>query len=104
MFNLPPVPSLITISPTFWGLLRQSQEDDASRTLATESSSGAEWEKAVKEWDPFRTISKPRMRVLEGRMRDFLKHVSKAWRPEGQGEDVQAKPVILWRKSISVSL
>lgn len=100
-YDLPSVPSLLTISPTFWGLLRNSQEDDASRAAATENTSGSEWDKAVKEWEPFRTISSARMVMLETRMRDFLKHVSKAWRRDGGGEEVQKRPVILWRKQLS---
>ncbi|KAK4704113.1 hypothetical protein P7C70_g2097, partial [Phenoliferia sp. Uapishka_3] len=88
--------SLITISPTFWGLLRLSQEDDADREAAR--GTGLEWNEAVAKFDPFRTLSRERIKRLEKEMTAFLKHVAKAWRDPSMGpSEVQTKPKILWR-------
>ncbi|KAK4702690.1 hypothetical protein P7C70_g3531, partial [Phenoliferia sp. Uapishka_3] len=95
-YNVPRIPHLVTISPTFWGLLRLSQEDDANREAA--KGTGMDWDEAVKKYEPFRTMSKERMVLLEGRMREFLKHVAKAWRDPAMGlGEVQKRPKILWR-------
>ncbi|KAM0747583.1 hypothetical protein T439DRAFT_328814 [Meredithblackwellia eburnea MCA 4105] len=93
-YGSPSIPTLLSISPTFWGLLRLSQEDDLARQELVDS--GVSWDDAVKVWEPFRTMSSKRVEVLERRMREFLKYVAKAWRVEGV-EGAQKRPRILWR-------
>ncbi|KAK4701444.1 hypothetical protein P7C70_g4789, partial [Phenoliferia sp. Uapishka_3] len=95
-YNVPRVPDIFTVSPTFWGLLRLVQEDDTNREAT--KGTGMAWDDAVQKYDPFRPMSRERIGLMEGRMREFLKHVAKAWRdPSMAPGEVQTRPKILWR-------
>ena len=95
-------PDLITLSATFWNLMRHpSDEDDdygspdsAKSTLATPTS-GADknatkpaWIEKLGNWAP---PSRARQDWWEGRVQSAVRHVGRAW------DGAQSGSLILWR-------
>lgn len=83
------VPDLVSVTPGFWGMMRQGVEDD--RLRQAEVADGMDEGEADKKWDTWRSMP-PEVRAWnEGRIGEVVRHVGKAWAGE------EARPRILWR-------
>ncbi|GAA5970110.1 hypothetical protein JCM11641_000273 [Rhodosporidiobolus odoratus] len=95
-YDLPLTPALLSIAPGFWGLLRQSSEDQRLAKQAIDSGSSST-EEAIKKFDVWRTMSLDSRRWNERRVGEILRHVVKGWGEERRSGGAEAETRILWR-------
>lgn len=92
-YNLAPAPDIFSITPGFWELLRQSNED--LRAAQTEVEAGVDWANALAD-TVWRTMDREEIDWTEKRVTEALKHVAKGWTDEAD-QSGRRKPTILWR-------
>ncbi|BGP14017.1 hypothetical protein JCM10213v2_001955 [Rhodosporidiobolus nylandii] len=89
------VPDILSIAPGFWGLLRQSVEDQRLAQAAVDEGRKTEQE-ALEEYNVWRTMSLETRRWNEKRITEILRHLAKGWRGAKDGRG-RRRPLILWR-------
>lgn len=89
-YHSSPIPDLLSFSPTFWDIYRNSMDDDIAHDVAL--SRGVKVEEADVRFDPRRAMSAERREWVARRMRDVLGLMAGEW--EGEGG---RRPTILWR-------
>ncbi|GAA6027093.1 hypothetical protein JCM8097_006106 [Rhodosporidiobolus ruineniae] len=93
-YGVSAVPSILSIAPGFWGLLRQSVED---QRLATEAiQAGEPAAEAEAKHNVWRTMSLESRRWNERRVTEILRHLAKGWKG-ARDEAGRRTPTILWR-------
>ncbi|GAA5842728.1 hypothetical protein JCM11251_002334 [Rhodosporidiobolus azoricus] len=93
-FSTSPVPDILSIAPGFWGLLRQSSED---QRLAQESiQAGQDAQETLNKHNVWRTMSVEKRRWNERRITEILRHLAKGWKGVKDATG-RRTPLILWR-------
>ncbi|GAA6001062.1 hypothetical protein JCM10207_007395 [Rhodosporidiobolus poonsookiae] len=93
-FGTSPTPDILSVAPGFWGLLRQSVEDQRLAQEATEQGVGTDEINA--KYDVWRVMSEGSRRWNEKRITEILRHAAKAWKGERDGAG-RRTPMLLWR-------
>ncbi|KAK4058595.1 hypothetical protein OIO90_000039 [Microbotryomycetes sp. JL221] len=90
-------PDLVSVTSTFWGIMRHSVAEDKAREKMIEE--GASEEEADAKWDVWRTMEPEVKEENYKGTSELIRHVAKAW-PLSEKEKRQGilrKPKILWR-------
>lgn len=94
-FGTSPVPDLFTMTPGFWGLLRQAQEDDRNRQALLDS--GVSEEEANRRYDVWRSMTKEQREWNQERTLAIIRHMAKKWPLEDGSHEVYRRPKLIWR-------
>ncbi|GAA5896754.1 hypothetical protein JCM6882_005027 [Rhodosporidiobolus microsporus] len=93
-FGTSAVPDILSIAPGFWGLLRQSVEDQ--RLAQEEVAAGESAQEAMDKHNVWRVMSVESRRWNERRITEILRHLAKGWQGVKDGAR-RRTPLILWR-------
>lgn len=83
------VPDLVSVTPGFWGMLRQSAEDD--RNKAEGIKAGMSQAEADRKWESWRTMPPATRTWHEQRMSEVIRHLGSLW------AEAPIRPRIVWR-------
>lgn len=83
------VPDVISITPGFWGMLRQAKEDDRNKDADIEK--GMPQSEAEAKWDTWRTMPLETRVWHEQRMTEVISHIGSLW------SEAKVRPRIVWR-------
>lgn len=102
MYNTSTRPDLFSMTPGYWGLLRQAVEDDKHKAELIKE--GVSEEEATRRYDVWRTMSHEQRTWEQTRTEEILRHLAKKWPVEEGQHELYRKPKILWRAFTSPSL
>lgn len=78
-YSLDPVPSLISVSPGFWDILRLSIEKNELRNAAIREGMSEEVARTDVRWDRFQVMDQQKREYFTKRIEETIRHIASAW-------------------------
>lgn len=96
MYNTSTRPDLFSMTPGYWGLLRQAVEDDKKKAELIKE--GVSEEEATRRYDVWRVMSHEQRKWEAKRTEEILRYMAKVWPLDEGQHELYRKPKLLWRE------